>query len=326
MENAVLVVGGAGYIGSCCAKLLAEAGYRPVVYDNLSTGAEELVRFGPLLEGDVRDRKRLDEVFARFMPRAVVHLAARSVVSESMAEPLMYWHNNVTGSVTLLDACCRHGVERFVFSSTAAVYGVPDRVPISIDAAIRPVNTYGATKAAIEAAIRDVCRAGAPFAATCFRFFNAAGAHPDADVGERHQPETHLIPNALRAAASGTPMSIFGEDYDTRDGTCVRDYVHVADIARAHLQALAVPARRGDVRFFNLGTGSGLTVREVLDACGRVTGRPIDVRIEARRPGDPPELVAGDIDRAKETLEWQPERSDVETIVEDAWRWMKNEG
>ena len=325
MNESVLVVGGAGYIGSCCAKLLANLGYRPVVYDNLETGWRDLVQFGPFVEGDVRNRPQLDKAFKRYRPKGVIHFAARSIVAESAAQPLMYWDNNVSGSLALLETCCRYGVERFVFSSSAAVYGIPDVLPIPLETPLRPVNPYGATKGAVEAAIRDVCRAGAPFAATCFRYFNAAGAHPDADVGERHRNETHLVPNALHAASRGIPVSVFGNDYETRDGTCIRDYIHVVDLARAHIAALATDTRRGHVQVFNLGTGSGHTVREILDVCGRVTGRPIEVRIEPRRPGAPPALVAGDVGRATEALHGRPERSRIDTIVEDAWRWQQRE-
>lgn len=323
MSGTVLVVGGAGYIGSCCAKLLAETGFHPVVFDNLSTGRPEFVRFGPFVRGDIRDSARLDEVFDRFRPKAVLHFAARSVVSESVAEPLLYWNNNVSGSLVLLQACSRHGVEQFVFSSTAAVYGIPDDVPIPVTAPVAPVNPYGSSKVAVEAAIRDVCRAGAPFGATFYRYFNAAGAHPDADIGELHEPETHLIPNALLAARDGTALSVFGDDYPTRDGTCVRDYVHVVDLVRAHVAALTHPAAPGDVRVFNLGTGRGFTVREVLEACRRVTGRRLTVKVMPRRPGDPPRLVAGGIEEATRAFAWHARRSDLDTIVEDAWRWHR---
>lgn len=323
MSESVLVVGGAGYLGSHCCRLLAEAGYVPVTFDNLSTGWRDFVKWGPFEHGDIRDPIALRRVFQKYELRNVMHFAALNLVGHSMKRPLEYWDNNVVGSLRLLEACRDFRVESFVLSSTAAVYGEPKQIPIPLDAEIAPVNPYGATKAVIERAIADYAQTSKVFGATCFRYFNAAGAHPEGGIGERHEPETHLIPNALAAAWKGKSMSLFGDDYETPDGTCVRDYVHVLDIVAAHVAALAYPPQPGEVRRYNLGTGTGLTVKEILDACGRVTGRPIDVKTEPRRPGDPPILIAGDIDAAKRDLRWSPVRPDADAIVGDAWRWQQ---
>ena len=323
MADTVLVVGGAGYIGSCCAKLLAEDGYRPVVFDNLSTGHAELVRFGPLVNGDVLDNNALEAAFREHRPKAVLHFAAKSVVGDSMRMPLDYFENNVTGSLNLLKACGRHGIETFVFSSTAAVYGQAKTIPIPLDAPLVPVNPYGTSKLVVEKLLADTVKADGRFGATVFRYFNAAGAHSDGDVGEWHEPETHLIPNALAAVKSGATMKLFGDDYDTPDGTCVRDYIHVVDLVRAHILALSHPAPTGEVRTYNLGSGHGFSVKAVLEACGRVVGRPVSFDIHPRRAGDPPRLVAGDLDRVGEALGWTPTFSEIDRIVADAWRWQQ---
>lgn len=321
MGETVLVVGGAGYIGSHCARMLADLGHEPVVFDNLSTGWRDFARFGPFVHGDIRDPRALDQVLGAHKPKLVLHFAAKSLVGESMHRPLEYYDNNVTGSLRLLEACARHGVDSFVLSSTAAVYGVPEVSPIGLDTPLRPINPYGASKMMVERAIEDLCAATGTMGATCFRYFNAAGAHPEADLGERHEPETHLIPNVLRAAAQGSSMRLFGDDYDTPDGTCVRDYVHVLDLVRAHVAVLDHPPAPGAVRKFNLGTGEGYSVKQVISACEAVTGGKISVRIEPRRPGDPPTLVAGDTDRAQADLQWTCEHSSLESIVGHAWRW-----
>ncbi len=323
MSTSVLVVGGAGYLGSHCCRMLAEAGHRAITFDNLSTGWREFVKWGPFEEGDVRDPDALARVFIRHRPTVVMHFAAMNLVGHSVRMPLEYYDNNVTGSLRLLAACRDFDVESLVLSSTAAVYGEPARVPIPLDAPLAPLNPYGATKAVIERALSDFAAAGTGFGATCFRYFNAAGAHPDGGIGERHEPETHLIPNALAAAWHGREISLFGDDYDTPDGTCIRDYVHVLDLVRAHVAALDHPPLPGQVRAFNLGTGAGLSVKQILDACGRVTGRPIEVKREPRRAGDPAVLIAGDIEVAERSLGWRPEHVDAETIVADAWRWQQ---
>jgi UDP-glucose-4-epimerase GalE len=302
--------------------MLAEAGHVPITFDNLSTGWRAFARWGPLEEGDTRDRDALARVFRKHEIRSVMHFAASSLVGESTKRPLAYWDNNVTGGLRLLEACATFGVETFVLSSTAAVYGEPERIPIPLDAPVRPINPYGATKAALERAVADLARSSTTFGATSFRYFNAAGAHPEGGIGERHEPETHLIPNALSAAWNGRPVALFGDDYDTPDGTCVRDYVHVVDIVRAHVAALEHPPRPGTARCYNLGTGAGFSVREILEACGRVTGTRIDVRVEPRRPGDPPVLVAGDLGAAERDLGWTPTHLGAESIVADAWKWQ----
>ncbi|MEM7676651.1 MAG: UDP-glucose 4-epimerase GalE [Myxococcota bacterium] len=319
MTDHVLVVGGAGYIGSCCAKLLAQGGYTPVVFDNLSTGHRSFARFGPFVEGDILDPSALDRAMTRYRPRAVCHFAALSIVRDSTQNPLDYFDNNVAGSLNLLRACVEHDVRTLVFSSTAAVYGEAKAVPVPLDAPLKPVNPYGTSK-------RVVVRSSSTLGATIFRYFNAAGAHPDADVGEWHEPETHLIPNALRAVQAGATMNLYGDDYDTPDGTCVRDYVHVVDLVRAHIAALASPSEGGQVRTFNLGSGQGFSVRSVLEACGRVIGRPVQFDVHPRRPGDPPRLVAGDLDRAAKALRWTPKHSTIDQIVSDAWRWQQKHG
>lgn len=323
MGETVLVVGGAGYIGSQCARMLADLGHTPVVFDNLSTGWREFVRFGPFVHGDVRDPVAVDRALAEHKPKLVLHFAAKSLVGESMKKPLDYFSNNVTGSLTLLEGCVKHGVDNFVLSSTAAVYGVPETMPIGLDAPLKPINPYGTSKLMVERAIEAVCAASGTMGATCFRYFNAAGAHPSGDLGERHEPETHLIPNVLKAAVHGKPMKLFGDDYDTPDGTCVRDYIHVLDLVKAHIAVLDHPPAPGEVRKYNLGTGEGFSVKQIIAACEAVTGGKIPVTVEGRRPGDPPSLVAGDTDKAKADLQWVPEHSSVESIVAHAWAWHK---
>lgn len=321
MSDTVLVVGGAGYIGSHAACEIHKRGLVPVTFDNLSTGWRDFVRWGPLVHGDVRDGDAVRDVLKRFSPKLVMHFAAKSLVGESMKAPLLYWDNNVTGSLSLVRACVEAGVDQLVFSSTAAVYGEPDVVPIPVDARKRPVNPYGESKLAVERALENVARADGKLAVTIFRYFNAAGADQQARVGERHEPETHLIPNALMAVTEGRPMYMFGDDYPTPDGTCVRDYIHVEDLVRAHVAVLDKPGTPGETRAFNLGTGTGTSVKEVLDAVKTVTGKPFDIQTKPRREGDPATLVAGEIERATSALGWTPERSAISDIVEDAWRW-----
>lgn len=322
MKTPILVTGGAGYIGSHCCQMLKKEGYLPVTFDNLSTGSENLVQFGPLEVGDTRNREDLDRVFARYRPKAVMHFAARALVGESIVRPLEYYDNNVTGSLSLLQACRHYGIESFIFSSTCAVYGVV-APPIPVTAPIAPVSPYGASKAMVERMLEDIAATGG-FTGTCFRYFNAAGADPDGRIGERHEPETHIVPNILKAAADGGEFALFGDDYPTRDGTCVRDYVHVCDIVHAHVTALRTPGKVGEVRTYNLGTGRGHSVRQVLRTCERVTCGPIRVRTEPRRSGGPPELAAGDTDVAERDLGWQPHNSDLETIIRHAWKWHQS--
>jgi len=313
----VLVTGGAGYVGSHACKALAAAGYRPVVYDNLGTGHRDLVRWGPLEEGDLLDADRLDAVLAAYKPQAVLHFAALSVVGDSVREPERYQRNNVEGSLALIAAMERHGVGRIIFSSTAAVYGVPANLPITEDTPKAPINPYGQTKLAIEQAL-----AASNLAWTALRYFNAAGADPEGEVGEHHAPESHLIPIVLHVALGLRPsISIFGNDYDTPDGTCVRDYIHVSDLADAHVRALRRLEGGGGSRAFNLGTGQGTSVQQIVDLVRATTGHAIPVERAPRRAGDPPLLVCSNA-AAQEALGWRPLR-DAATQVADAWRWHR---
>ena len=315
--STILVTGGAGYVGAHACKALAQAGWKPVVYDNLVHGHAEAVKWGPLEHGDIADRARLDLVLETYRPVAAMHFAAFTSVGESVSDPAKYYRNNVAGSLSLLEALRDAGVGRFVFSSTAAVYGTPDRVPIPEDLAKSPINPYGWTKLAIENLLADFAVAHG-LKATALRYFNAAGADPDGEIGERHDPETHLIPLALDAASGkGAPLKLFGDDYPTEDGTCVRDYIHVADLADAHVKALGA---LDGFNAFNLGTGTGASVRQILDSVERVTGRPVPHDVAPRRAGDPPSLVA-DPSRAMKALGWAPRLSDLDSIVSTAWAW-----
>jgi len=318
----VLVVGGAGYIGAHICKALAARGDQPVVFDSLCSGHEHAVLWGPLERGDICSAEDLDRAFAKHAPDAVMHFAAHIEVGEGQRFPVKFWENNVSGVVTLLSAMERAGVKPLVFSSTCAVYGEPQIVPITEAETCRPVSVYGRTKRAVEQLLADTARVdGVRYGA--LRYFNAAGASPDGEIGEEHDPETHLIPNALKAAAGiGGVMKLFGTDYDTRDGTCIRDYVHVMDLADAHLAALdrLVDGEREII--VNLGTGHGASVLEVLQAIERVTGLKPPYQIHPRRDGDAPVLSA-DLSHARAALGFDPKRSDIETIIADAWRFHK---
>jgi UDP-arabinose 4-epimerase len=320
--STIFVTGGAGYVGSHACKALAAAGYRPVVYDNLSRGFAELVKWGPLVQGDLGDRTALDAAFAVHKPVAVMHFAAFAFVPESVADPYLYYRNNMAGTLTLLEAMRAASVDRLVFSSTCAVYGSVTKTPIPETTPTAPVNAYGESKLMVERMLADAARAyGLRW--TALRYFNACGADPDGETGELHDPEPHLIPRALMAATGEIPLlDVFGEDWPTPDGTCVRDYIHVADLAAAHVAALRRLEKGGEPGPFNLGTGSGLSVREIVDAVVRVTGRKVPTRIGPRRPGDPPALVA-DAARARAELGFAPKFSDIDTIVSTAWRWYR---
>ena len=322
MSQSILVTGGAGYVGSHACKALAAAGYRPAVYDNLSRGHRAAVRWGPLVEGDLHDRATLMAALKSHRVDAVMHFAAFAYVGESVTDPDTYYRNNVAGTIALLGAMHEAGVRRIVFSSTCAVYGVPESLPIRETAPKAPLNPYGETKLAIEQALHWYGAAyGMRYAA--LRYFNAAGADPDGEIGENHDPETHLIPLVLRAAlGSAPPVQIFGTDYPTPDGTAIRDYVHVADLADAHVRALRHLADGGDSIALNLGTGDGASVRAVIAAVERVAGRPVPQREAPRRPGDPPQLVA-DPAVARSVLGWQPRHSDLDTIVATALAWER---
>ena len=359
MNSSVLVTGGAGYVGSHACKALASAGYRPVVYDNLSRGHREAVRWGPLVEGDLHDLARLGEAIRTHQVSAVMHFAAfayvgesvadlvldqrlaerysawphyistapeiaYAYVGESVADPELYYRNNIGGTLALLGAMRAAGVQRIVFSSTCAVYGVPEMLPIRETTAKVPLNPYGDTKLAIERALNWYAAAyGMRYMA--LRYFNAAGADPDGEIGEDHEPETHLIPLVLRAALGrGGPIEIYGTDYPTRDGSAVRDYIHVSDLADAHLRALGHLTAGGNSAALNLGTGSS-SVREVIAAVERVGGRKVPRREVGRRPGDPPELVA-DPALALAQLGWQPRHSDLDTIIATALAWETRPG
>ena len=317
----ILVTGGAGYVGSHACKALAAAGHEPVVYDNLSTGHRWAVRWGPLVEGDLRDRDRLARAFVEHRPELVMHFAARAYVGESVTDPQLYYDNNVGGTLSLLSEMRRQGVRRIVFSSTCATYGIPRVVPIGIDTPQQPVNPYGHSKLHCEQMLRDFCAAYG-FAAVALRYFNAAGADSDGEIGEAHEPETHLIPLALAAAAGDREvLEVYGDDWPTPDGTCVRDYVHVEDLAQAHVLAIARTEAAG-FQACNLGVGRGFSIREVLDAVARVTGRTVPIRQAPRRAGDPPTLVAAP-GAATEWLGWEPRHIALDSIIDTAWRWYR---
>lgn len=316
----VLVTGGAGYIGSHACKALARAGFSPVTYDNLERGHRWAVRWGPLEQGDILDRARLDAVITGYRPIAVMHFAAFAYVGESVACPEKYYRNNVTGSLTLLEALCAAGIDKLIFSSSCAVHGPPRQTLIAEDHPLEPINPYGATKLMIERMLRDFDAAHG-LKSVSLRYFNAAGADPDGEIGEAHDPETHLIPLALYAAAgSGPGMKVFGDDYQTPDGTCIRDYIHVADLGDAHLASMKTLLDGAGSSVYNLGTGRGHSVREVLDSVRRVTGRDFPVQTADRRPGDPDRLVA-DASRIAGELDWHPEYTDLDEIIATAWRW-----
>ncbi len=320
MASSILVTGGAGYIGSHACKALARAGYLPVAYDNLSRGHREAVRWGPLVEGDIADRPRLCAALAEHRVAAVMHFAAYAYVGESVGNPALYYRNNLSGSLSLLEAMRETGVGEIVFSSTCATYGIPDAVPIRETAPQNPVNPYGETKRAIERALHWYGQAYAIRSAS-LRYFNAAGADREGEIGEDHEPETHLIPLVLEAALGRRPaIEIFGTDYPTPDGTAIRDYIHVDDLADAHLRALERLRAGGASIALNLGTGEGHSVREVIAAAEAVSGRKIAVRDAPRRPGDPPALVA-DPSLAAQTLGWRASRSSLETIIRTALAW-----
>ncbi len=319
----ILVTGGAGYIGSHACKALSKAGYTPVTYDNLVTGWQDAVKFGPFEQGDLLDRQRLDEVFAKYEPAAVMHFAALSQVGEAMSQPGRYWSNNVTGSLNLIEAAVAANCLNFVFSSTCATYGEHDNVVLDENTPQHPLNSYGASKRAIEDILRDF-QSAHDLNHVIFRYFNVAGADPDSEVGEFHRPETHLVPLMLDAIdGKRGALTVFGTDYDTPDGTCIRDYVHVCDLVDAHVLGLKWLEQGKESRVFNLGTGSGFSVMEVIEHSKAVTNQTVPYTIGPRRAGDCTKLVSGST-RAESELGWQPKRSTLETMVADAWRWHQN--
>ncbi|HET6157692.1 MAG TPA: UDP-glucose 4-epimerase GalE [Dongiaceae bacterium] len=322
-QPSVLVTGGAGYVGSHVCKALHRSGLTPVTLDNLSSGHRQAVKWGPLEVGDVRDEDLVAEIMVRHKVTSVLHFAALSLVGESASKPHEYYDNNLAGTLSLVAAMGRCKVSRIVFSSTCAVYGMPDKLPIEETEATRPINVYGRTKLAVENFLSDMAATGA-IRTVMLRYFNAAGADADGDIGEAHAPETHLVPLAIQAALQGDqPLSVFGSDYPTTDGTCERDYVHVEDLAEAHLQALAFLDTNGGSRAFNLGTGQAVSVRQVLRAIERVLGVTVPTIEAPRRAGDPPRLFAAP-GRAERDLGWVATRSDISSIVESAVRWHRS--
>lgn len=321
-SQTILVTGGAGFVGSHACKALAAAGYRPVVYDNLSRGHRKAVKWGPLFEGDILDRSRLEQVLREVQPVAVMHFAAFAYVGESMATPSMYFDNNVTGTARLLEAMQATGVRTLVFSSSCAVYGGLHDRPIDESTLCDPSSFYGQTKLNCEQLIRGFVR-NHGFSAIALRYFNAAGSDPDGEIGEDHDPEPHIIPVVLRVAAGLAPqVTLNGADHPTHDGTCVRDFVHVSDLAQAHALALARALPAGPMfEVFNLGTGKGVSLNEIVESARRVTGRSIPVTYTDRRPGDPPYAV-GKADLAHRMLGWAPRHTDIDTYLRHAWHWM----
>ncbi len=322
-QKRILVTGGAGYIGSHACKALAAAGYTPITYDNLVYGHPWAVKWGPLEKGDILDRTRLDEVITTYRPEAVMHFAAYAYVGESVENPGKYYRNNVTGALTLLEVMRDHRIDKFIFSSTCATYGVPKEMPISEDHSQFPINPYGNSKLMVEQILKDFHLAHG-IRSISLRYFNAAGADADSEIGEKHDPETHLIPLILDAATGKrSHITIFGDDYDTPDGTCIRDYIHVTDIAAAHILALEKLGSQDGACAYNLGNGKGFSVKEVIDTARKVTECDIPTQIGLRRAGDPPRLV-GDSTRIRNELGWEPVFSDLTSIIETAWKWHNN--
>jgi UDP-arabinose 4-epimerase len=315
MADAILVTGGAGYIGSHTCKALAKAGYLPVVFDNLTTGHAYAVKWGPFIQGDLNDRAKLNEAFITYKPKAVIHFAADAIVVESMSQPGKYYRNNVGSTIALLEAMRDHGVKKLVFSSTCATYGNPQFTPITEKHPLSPINPYGRSKWMNEQIIHDFEMAHG-FDAVILRYFNAAGADLETQIGENHTPETHLIPTIIQAALGlRDEIVVYGTDFESRDGTAVRDYIHVHDLANAHVSALKCPSNT-----INLGTGTGYSVLEIVDAVQKFCGKTLQVRLENRRPGEPGILTA-DNAKAKQLLDWSPSTSDLPTLIESAWKW-----
>lgn len=320
----VLVVGGAGYIGSHVVRELLDKGEDVVIVDNLQTGHRKaLDKRAKFYEGDTRDTEFLNEVFENEDIDSVIHFAANSLVGESMEVPLKYYDNNLFGTMNLLNSMLEHGVDKIVFSSTAATYGEPEKVPIEETDRTQPTNPYGETKLAMENMIKWTANAN-PLDFVSLRYFNACGADQSGEIGEDHSPESHLIPLILQVPlGKREKISIYGDDYDTKDGTCIRDYIHVSDLADAHIRALDYLRNGGKSDIFNLGSGEGFSVKEMIDAAREVTGHPIPAEVVPRRAGDPAVLIAKS-DKAREILGWQPQKDDVKVIIEDAWNWHQN--
>ena len=321
----VLVTGGAGYIGSHTCKALAQAGYQPITYDNLSMGHEWAVKWGPLEIGDILDQQKLSSVIEKYHPSAILHFAALAYVGESVNQPARYWNNNVAGSFSLIQAAIANGIDKFIFSSTCAIYGEPNQTPIIESFLKQPVNPYGTTKLVVEAMLKDFAaekQITSSLNSVSLRYFNAAGADPDSEIGEDHDPETHLIPLVLKSAMDAThPLTVFGGDYPTKDGSCIRDYIHVCDLAQAHVKALQYLDNQQGAFGFNLGNDKGYSVLDIIQAAEKITGKSINYTIGKRREGDPPELVS-DSALAAQALNWTALCSDIDNIIESAWKWM----
>lgn len=324
MNRVVLVTGGAGYIGSHICKSLVAKGFFPVTYDNLHSGNEAAIQWGPFERGDIRDRERLAKVIQTYKPSAIMHCAALIQVAESIADPAIYYDNNVNGSLALLEEARAHNIQNLVFSSTAAVYGQPESKLLTETSPLDPINPYGRTKLAMENLIRD-CAKPYGMNTAILRYFNAAGADPQCDTGTAYKEDSHIIPLLMRVASGDREaIKLFGTDYDTPDGTAIRDYIHVTDIADAHIYALQHISGHQQSLTLNIGTSKGYSVREVIDAAQRITGQAIEVQESERRAGDPAILVA-DATKATETLGWKPQHSDIETIIRTAWQWRQKQ-
>jgi UDP-glucose-4-epimerase GalE len=324
VNRRILVTGGAGYIGSHTCKSLFHHGFEPICYDNLVYGHRDFVKWGPFEEGDISDSQRLQSVFDKYQPEVVMHFAAYAYIGESMLDPLKYYENNVYGSMTLLNAMRESNIEKIIFSSTCATYGIPKTIPIPDSHVQQPVNPYGRSKLVIEHMLRDYAYAYGLHGCS-LRYFNAAGSDPDGELGEWHEPETHLIPNImLTATGKRESITVFGDDYGTRDGTCVRDYIHVTDLAEAHVLALNTLEEEPGLKTYNLGNDRGYSVKDIIDVSAKICGQKIPVEIGKRRLGDPPILIA-DSSSAKSELGWKPEYNNLEQIIETAWNWFSRQ-
>ncbi len=323
MKKTVLVAGGAGYIGSHMCKYLFNNGYTPMVLDNLAFGHRQAVKWGPLFQGSIDDKELLTRLFSQYKVAAVMHFAAFARVGESVENPGKYYANNVAATLTLLEAMKDCNVPNFIFSSSCSVYGEPEKNPIDENHSLRPISPYGKTKLMVEQILDDYDNAYG-LKSICLRYFNAAGADPEGELGEDHRPETHLIPIVLETALGKRDhINIFGDKYPTKDGTCIRDYIHVTDLAAAHLLALEKLLDGGSSEKYNLGNQKGFTVKEVIEKARRITGKPIPEKITGPRPGDPPALI-GSCEKAIKELGWETKFSDLDTIINTAWKWHKN--
>lgn len=321
-KGKILVVGGAGYIGSHAVKELNRQGYETVTFDNLVYGHRDAVKWGAFEEGDMANESRLRDLFSAHEIAAVMHFAAYAYVGESVTDPEKYYFNNVAATLNLLKVMREHGVDKFIFSSTCATYGEPQVVPIPENHPQNPINPYGMSKLMVEKILADYGRAYG-LKSIAFRYFNAAGADPDGEIGERHDPETHLIPLVIEALLGGRQLKIFGEDYPTADGTCIRDYIHVVDLARAHILGLERLLAGGESAVYNLGNGAGYSVKQIIETAEKVSGRKVPYEVAPRRAGDPAALI-GSAEKAISELGWKPEFADITRIVETAWNWHRS--